>query len=86
MQPSQIVRDQLWGRVGYQPFAEQRAAHDSKARIRLIAGGERAGKSRSAAMELVGRFLEGKLYWLYDRFGAVYRPEPRQSIPFRITW
>ena len=65
MQPSHIVREHLWARVGYEPYAEQRAAHDSEARIRLIAGGERAGKSRSAAMELVGRFLEGKLYWLW---------------------
>ena len=62
MQPSRIVRDRLWARVGYEPYAEQREAHDSAARIRLIAGGERAGKSQSAAMELVGRFLEGQLY------------------------
>ncbi len=75
MQPSQIVREQLWARVGYAPFAEQRAAHDSKARIRLIAGGERAGKSRSAAMELVGRFLEGQLYWLVGPDYDLCRPE-----------
>ena len=75
MQPSQIVRDQLWARVGYAPYAEQRAAHDSKARIRLIAGGERAGKSRSAAMELVGRFLEGQLYWLVGPDYDLCRPE-----------
>ena len=45
------------------------------ARIRLIAGGERAGKSRSAAMELVGRFLEGQLYWLVGPDYDLCRPE-----------
>ena len=54
MQPSQDVRDQLWDRAGDEPYAEPRAAHDLTARIRLIAGGDRAGKSRSAAMELAG--------------------------------
>jgi len=29
--------------------------------------------------------IKALCYWLYDRFGAVYRREPRQSIPFRIT-
>ena len=56
-------------------YAEQRAAHDSEARIRLIAGGERAGKSRSAAMELAGRFLEGQLYWLVGPDYDLCRPE-----------
>ena len=75
MQPSRIVRDRLWARVGYEPYAEQQEAHDSAARIRLIAGGERAGKSQSAAMELVGRFLEGKLYWLVGPDYDLCRPE-----------
>ena len=30
--------------------------------------------------------IKALCYWLFDRFGAVYRREPRQSIPFRITW
>ena len=69
------VRDHLWARVGYRPYAEQLAAHNSEARIRLIAGGERAGKSRSAAMELAGRFLEGQLYWLVGPDYDLCRPE-----------
>ena len=75
MQLPREVRDHLWARVGYRPYAEQLAAHDSEARIRLIAGGERAGKSRSAAMELAGRFLEGQLYWLVGPDYDLCRPE-----------
>ena len=56
MPGSRKIREALWRRAGYLPSPEQLAAHDSKARIRLIGGGERAGKSRSAAMELFGRF------------------------------
>ena len=71
------VREALWRRVGYAPSAEQRQAHDSPARLRLIAGGERAGKSRSAAMELFGRCLEGRLYWLVGPDYELCRPEFR---------
>ena len=75
MQPLRVIRDQLWARVGYEPYAQQLRAHDCAARIRLIAGGERAGKSRSAAMELVGRFLHGRLFWLVGPDYDLCRPE-----------
>jgi len=79
------AREALWRRVGYAPSSEQRRAHDSSARIRLIAGGERAGKSRSAAMELFGRCLEGRLYWLVARTTSSAGPSsatwPRRSGP-----
>ncbi len=75
MRNSTRARDALWRRVGYAPSPEQLAAHASDARIRLIAGGERAGKSRSAAMELVGRFLGGRLYWLVGPDYELCRPE-----------
>ena len=75
MQPLRVIRDQLWARVGYEPYAQQLRAHDCAARIRLIAGGERAGKSRSAAMELVGRFLQGRLFWLVGPDYDLCRPE-----------
>ena len=75
MSERQAVRDLLWARVGYDPSPAQRAAHDCPARIRLIAGGERAGKSRSAAMELFGRLLEGRLYWLVGPEYDLCRPE-----------
>ena len=71
------AREALWRRVDYAPSPEQRRVHDSPARIRLIAGGERAGKSRSAAMELFGRCLEGRLYWLVGPDYELCRPEFR---------
>ena len=69
------VRDLLWERVGYKPSPAQRAAHDCPARIRLIAGGERAGKSHSAAMELFGHLLQGRLYWIVGPEYDLCRPE-----------
>ena len=69
------IRDALWQRVGYKPSPAQLAAHDSPARIRLIAGGERAGKSHSAAMELFGRILQGRLYWIVGPEYDLCRPE-----------
>ncbi len=75
MTSQRAARDLLWARVGYDPTPAQRAAHDCPARIRLIAGGERAGKSRSGAMELFGRLLEGQLYWLVGPEYDLCRPE-----------
>ena len=75
MNARRAMRDLLWAKVGYRPTAAQLAAHDSEARIRLVAGGERAGKSRSAAMELFGRVLEGHLYWLVGPEYDLCRPE-----------
>ena len=75
MNVRRAARDLLWERVGYSPSPAQRAAHDSPARIRLVAGGERAGKSRSSAMELFGRLLEGRLYWLVGPEYDLCRPE-----------
>ncbi len=57
-------RDLIFERLGYAPTPEQAMVHDSLARIRLVAGGERGGKSKLASMDLMGRYLEGKLYWL----------------------
>ena len=75
MSARHAVRDLLWARAGYDPSPAQRAAHNCPARIRLIAGGERAGKSRSAAMELFGRLLEGRLFWLVGPEYDLCRPE-----------
>jgi len=41
----------LWDRVGYPPSPEQATFHQSPAKLKLVTGGERAGKSYSAAME-----------------------------------
>lgn len=38
-----------WQIAGYNPSPEQEAFHNSQARLRLVAGGVRAGKSFSTA-------------------------------------
>ena len=69
-------RDLIFKIIGYQPTPEQENVHNSPARIRLVTGGERAGKSLLSAYDLATRFTEGKLYWLvaadYDRTGAEF--------------
>jgi len=46
--------------LDYSPTEAQEPVHQSKARIIIVGGGERAGKSKIAAMEVVGR-----LGWCY---------------------
>lgn len=55
----------IWRHLNYQPTAEQLAAHLHPARLKLVAGGERGGKSFSAAMELIRRCnVEDGLFWI----------------------
>ncbi len=51
------VRDAVWASAGYVPHIEQLVIHDDRHRFKLIAGGERSGKSLSAAKELLWRIL-----------------------------
>jgi len=46
------LRRRLWAAASYEPSAEQRAAHLDPHRLKLVAGGERAGKSRWTAQEI----------------------------------
>ncbi len=54
----------IFKRLGYTPSIEQEKVHRSDSRIRLIAGGARAGKSLLSAQEYLGRFWETPLLWL----------------------
>ena len=70
-------RDFIYKKVGYCPSPEQAVIHESPARIKLVAGGERAGKSYSASVgEYMGRFWETPLLWLvaqdYERTRAEF--------------
>ena len=72
-----IQRDYIYRKLGYKPSAEQAVIHDCPARIKLVAGGERAGKSYSSAVgEYMGRFWETPLLWLvaqdYERTKAEF--------------
>lgn len=65
MTTTQAQREFVWARVGYTPSPEQLAAHVAEARIKLVAGGERAGKSFSAAMELLPDVIgKAGLWWI----------------------
>ncbi len=46
------ARRALWQAAGYEPSPEQAAAHLDPSRARLVAGGERAGKSRWTGQEV----------------------------------
>ncbi len=69
-------RELIYKQLGYEPTLEQGKLHDSTARIKLVAGGERGGKSYSAANEYLGKFWETQVLWLvaadYERTKAEY--------------
>ena len=54
----------IFDKLGYYPSVEQEALHQDESRIRLVAGGERAGKSLLSANEYLSRFWETPLLWL----------------------
>ena len=66
---------EIFNRLNYVPSEEQSAFHMDDHRFKLVAGGERAGKSFSSAMELAGQFYEGDLYWLVGSEYGLTRPE-----------
>jgi len=53
--PTWRQKKRVFDALGYKPQGRQLEAHRSKARIILVAGGERAGKSRFTAMEIMAR-------------------------------
>ena len=56
----------LWEYTGYDPSGEQLVAHLAAYRIKLVAGGERAGKSRWTASEIICWVIElsNGLIWI----------------------
>ena len=73
--PKGRVKAHIFESLGYSPSPIQAEAHFSSARIKLVAGGERGGKSLWAAMELVGDWANGQLYWLVGADYEQCRPE-----------
>lgn len=73
---AQVQKKLIFDKLGYYPSEPQAAIHNSEARVRLVAGGERAGKSYSSAVEYLSRFWETPLLWLvaadYNRVTAEY--------------
>ena len=50
----QIGKRTIWSHLGYVPSREAQVFHDSRAHIRVIYGGWRAGKSTASVMDIVG--------------------------------
>ncbi len=69
-------QEYIFSQIGYVPSEEQWLIHLDEHRIRLVAGGERGGKSKSAAMDLMPRMFTAELLWLvaqdYNRTTAEY--------------
>ena len=80
--PTMEERLHLWRLAGYHPSPIQWEAHTNPARLKLIAGGERGGKSYSAAMELISRHHLGELYWLIGPDYNLTRPEFKYLVEF----
>ena len=78
-------RAAAWRPLCYEPSDRQREAHDSDSRLKLVAGGERAGKSRSSAMELVWKLRRGGLFWIVGPDYEQCRPELQYVIDSLTT-
>ena len=72
------AREELWDILNYQPSMPQAAFHNSIARLKLLAGGERGGKSKSSAMEMTLWIFQNPkgLFWIvgpdYDQCHAEF--------------
>lgn len=74
-QPSEQQRRIIWQQSGYMPTALQEAIHLSPERFKLVAGGERGGKSLFSAKELLSRLFWGRLFWIVGPDYRLARPE-----------
>jgi len=89
--PNKAQQEYLFSQIKYTPTKEQWNVHLDEHRIRLVAGGERSGKSFSSAMDLVSHMFEGELYWLvaqdYLRTSAEfhYIQEALEKLKIRYT-
>jgi hypothetical protein len=69
------AKDILFREIGYTANETQAEIHQSPARVRLVAGGERSGKSYTGAAELVGSHIPGSLFWIVGPDYEQARPE-----------
>lgn len=65
----------VFEKLGYAPSPEQWKVHADTSLVRLVAGGERAGKSRLAAAEATANAMDGDLFWLIGKDYASARGE-----------
>ncbi len=74
---NEAARRVIWEPAGYKPNPVQREIHLDGHRCKLIAGGERAGKSYVSAMELLCwlTISQGGLFWIVGPDYELARPE-----------
>jgi len=73
--PTVAQQHKVLASCGIELNAHQQRALSSRARRKLVAGGERAGKSFYTASELLTRSLWGKLFWIIAADYDLARPE-----------
>lgn len=69
--PSIEQREMIMTALGYEPWPEQADFHfdvdpetGEERRLKVVTGGEQAGKSFSAAMEMMTKLFWGKIFWI----------------------
>jgi len=74
--PTLKQKEIIFQKIGYNPSEHQAKIHFSDSRIKLVAGGERSGKSKCSSAEYTSKFWETPLLWLvaadYERTKAEY--------------
>ncbi|MGE0371948.1 MAG: hypothetical protein AB7Q01_08680 [Gammaproteobacteria bacterium] len=79
--PSDAEMRLWWDRLtDYTPSSGQWPIHRSGSRVRLVAGGERAGKSKLAAMDVLPRIPDADLIWIVGKDYNLARQEFRYLI------
>lgn len=66
---------EVFTRVGYKPSDAQAAIHFDTSLVKLVAGGERGGKSRFGGAEIVGNAPDSRLIWIVGPDYEQARPE-----------
>jgi hypothetical protein len=70
------LRDVIWQAAGYTPTSAQLAYHRDTTRLKLVAGGIRAGKSKSTSMDVAGDiWLQNGLIWIVGPDYEQCKPE-----------
>ncbi len=72
---SRILKRWIWRQIDYEPNDDQQQFHDDEHRAKLLAGGERAGKSYVGANEVVCNLPTGSLWWIVGPSYELARPE-----------
>ncbi|KKM25731.1 hypothetical protein LCGC14_1592040 [marine sediment metagenome] len=68
--------------LGVEVTPEQGRALESRARLKLVAGGERGGKSLYSALEVGSRLLWGTLFWII----AIDYEQARPEFEYLLEW